>query len=88
MTSPAAVDRRARRRGPTRPAAWVVAGVVYLGLGVLVWWHLWWGGVGHALASGLAPEGRWRGHRGSSPASDAVPQGAISRIRRSAAATG
>lgn len=29
-----------------------MAGLVYLGLGVLLWWHLWGDGAGHSLASG------------------------------------
>jgi hypothetical protein len=50
VTSSPTVATRSRRR--KRPPAWVVAGVVYLVLGALIGWHLWWGGIGRSLASG------------------------------------
>ncbi len=47
-SAPAAAPPRGQRRAP----GWLVAGAVYLALGSLAWWHLWWTGAGHALASG------------------------------------
>ncbi|MDE3085476.1 MAG: hypothetical protein KGJ77_01815 [Acidobacteriota bacterium] len=51
MTAPASPPARTR---PERPGAapTLLAALVYLGAGTLVWWHLWGGGIGSSLASG------------------------------------
>ncbi|HAM02369.1 MAG TPA: hypothetical protein DCQ30_09135 [Acidimicrobiaceae bacterium] len=49
-------DVRHRVASPARrrvaPGPWVLAILVYVGLGALVWWHLWAGGMGGSLPSG------------------------------------
>ncbi|MHB8593524.1 MAG: hypothetical protein ACYDB3_04220 [Acidimicrobiales bacterium] len=38
--------------GHRRAAPWVTAGALYAALGVVLWWHAWWGGPSSTLATG------------------------------------
>ena len=51
MTPPAAPPARTRPEWPGAGPG-LVAALLYLGAGTLVWWHLWGGGIGSSLASG------------------------------------